>query len=412
MPSNSHNRILLYKLKPAVKYKSYPILSREELYNSTKPAEKFIEIVYNKLDKICPEEEIQITKLDGKVKSLALQKIGRQKLREHTKNGNSQRFKALKKKQKSRIKLEGQKSLDKLFENAGHKGTKWLREANRMSSRPGEETSSTFSLQEHIDENLTSSQSAEKIVKYFSQISQEFTPIEQDTSPRWMDVQTKLKAAPCSHPQIEEHIVYQNMKEAKKTDSVPGDIPAPILKEFLPEFATPVTAILKQAVENHTWPDIYKKEYHLPLKKVPTPQNEDDIRGIGLTMWVSKQLERLVLKWIWPYIYPHIDPDQMGGMPGCSVEHYIIKIMHFILSSMDGNSDAAVMAVPVDYSKAFNRMLHSDMLCNLHALNVPNCAIKLIKSYLTRRSMCVTYKGETSSFQSCPGGGPQGGLLT
>ena len=121
-----------------------------------------------------------------------------------------------------------------------------------MSSRPGKETSSMFSLQEHIDENLTSSQSAQKIVKYFSQISQELTPIEQDTSSRWMDVQTKLEAAPCSHPQIGEHIVYQNMKEAKKTDSVPGNIPAPILKEFLPEFATPVTAILKQALENHT----------------------------------------------------------------------------------------------------------------------------------------------------------------
>ena len=53
--------------------------------------------------------------------------------------------------------------------------------------------------------------------------------------------------------------MYKNMKEAKKTDSVPGDIPATILKEFLPEFATPVTAILKQAVETHTWPDIYNK---------------------------------------------------------------------------------------------------------------------------------------------------------
>ena len=37
------------------------------------------------------------------------------------------------------------------------------------------------------------------------------------------------------------------MKSAKMTDSVPGDIPASILKEFLPEFATPVTAILKES---------------------------------------------------------------------------------------------------------------------------------------------------------------------
>ena len=257
-----------------------------------------------------------------------------------TKHGNSNRFKALKKKQKARIKLEGQKSLDKLFENAGVNGTKWLREANRMSSRPGEENTSTFSLQTHIDKNLTPRESAESIVKYFSQISQEYTPIEEDISAHWMDVQEKLTEAPCSHPQIEEHQIYEQMKAAKKTDSVPGDIPSSILKEFLPEFVAPVTTILKQAVETHTWPDVYKKEYHLPLKKIPAPQDEDDIRGIGLTSWVSKQLERLVWNWIWPFIHSQINTDQMGGMPGCSVEHYIIEMIHFMISSMDGMGHA------------------------------------------------------------------------
>ena len=40
------------------------------------------------------------------------------------------------------------------------------------------------------------------------------------------------------------------------------------------------------------------------------------------------------------------------------------------------------------------------------------CAVKLVKSYLTKRTMCVRYRAATSSFQDCPGGGPQGGLLT
>ena len=102
----------------------------------------------------------------------------------------------------------------------------------------------------------------------------------------------------------------------------------------------------------------------------------------------------------------------MGGRSGCSIEHYIIKMVQFILNSMNGNPDAAVIAVPVDYSKAFNRMQHSDILINLIALNVPTCAVKLIKSYLTQRSMCVRFNGAVSSFQKCPGGGPQGGLLT
>ena len=109
----------------------------------------------------------------------------------------------------------------------------------------------------------------------------------------------------------------------------------------------------------------------MPLKKVPTPVSEDNIRGIGLTAWISKQLERYVLNWIWPFIQPHIDPDQMGGM------------LHFILGSLDGDRNSAVLTVPVDFSKAFNKMLHSDILSGLNALDVPTCATKLGQSYNT-----------------------------
>ena len=110
-----------------------------------------------------------------------------------------------------------------------------------------------------------------------------------------------------------------------------------------------------------------------------------------------------------------MDKDQIKGVPGCSIEHYITKIIHFILGSMDGDSDAAVMAIPVDYRKAFNRMLHSNIttiLSDLKKPSIPTCAIRLIMSYLTHRSMCMRYKSAVSSFEKCPGGGPQGGLLT
>ena len=67
-----------------------------------------------------------------------------------------------------------------------------------------------------------------------------------------MEMKKKLDSEPCSQPKIEEFQLYENMKASKKTDSVPSNILATILKEFLPEFTTPITAILKDAVENHT----------------------------------------------------------------------------------------------------------------------------------------------------------------
>ena len=150
------------------------------------------------------------------------------------------------------------------------------------------------------------------MVEYFSKISKEFTPIEEDTLPERVD--SRLSSDPCEHPEMAEHQIYENMRASKKTDSVPGDIPASILREFLPEFTTPVKAILSEAVRTHEWPAAYKLEYHLPIKKIPNPLTEDDIKGIGLTNWVSKQLERYVLNWIWPFLKPHMDPDQMGDL--------------------------------------------------------------------------------------------------
>ena len=119
--------------------------------------------------------------MDGKHTSLALQSLSRQKLREYTKHGNSDRFKALKRKQQQRPQKEGRQRLDKAIEDAGGKGNGWMRKAQALSSRPGAEISSSFSLPTHVDENLSAEQSAEKLVKFFSSISQEYTPIQEDT---------------------------------------------------------------------------------------------------------------------------------------------------------------------------------------------------------------------------------------
>ena len=387
--------------------------SVEEQSSASGMADQFVELTQAKLDEICPIKSVKISQLEGKVVSVPVQKLARKKWREYNKNGFSEKFHHLKKQQKERLALEGEKELNKIIEKANEKGAGWVKDASRLAARPGEDVEQTFTLPKHIDDNLTNEECAERFASFFSKISKEFKPIEEDILPE--NLQNRLNEDKCQHPNIWEHEVYQNMKKAKKTDSVPGDIPKTILKEFLPELAAPVTAIIRKAVDTHEWPEAFKQEHHLPLRKVPIPEDENDVRLIGLTTFVSKQLERFLLNWMWPYVRPHMDPDQMGGVPGSSVEHYIVSMVHFILGSMDGDRDAAVLAVPVDYSKAFNRMLHSNILTQVGELTnpaVPTCAIRLLRSYLTGRSMCVRYKDAVSDFHRVPGGGPQGGLLT
>ena len=158
----------------------------------------------------------------------------------------------------------------------------------------------------------------------------------------------------------------------------------------------------------------YKKEYYLPINKVPLPQSEDDLRNLGLTPYFSKRLEWFLIQWIWPFIAHHIDMDQLGGLPGCSVEHYLVHMLDFINKQLDNNhcQPTAVLAAFVDFSKAFNRIDHNTLVTILSDLNIPTCALRLIMSYLSHRKMCVRYNGAVSSEQDIPGGGPQGGLLT
>ena len=185
------------------------------------------------------------------------------------------------------------------------------------------------------------------------------------------------------------------------------------MSELLPELVAPVAAIYREAICSHEWPECYKQERHLPIKKKQEPESEDDIRTLGLTAFFSKRLEAILIKWIWPFILPHLSKDQMGGIPESSVVHYLTRMIHWILKKTDNNSKepTAVLASLIDFSKGFNRMSPVILVTLLSDLNIPTCALRLIISYLTNRSMVTTFNGAVSDSQHLCGGGPQGSLL-
>ena len=389
--------------------------SWEYVYDGADPSDmvnRFNNLVALNLDLHCPSKTIKTTNLDGKLSSAAVKQASRRKNREYHKHGNSAKYKILKKEVKAKLKEASTNFLENQTKLVASKNTSWLKHVKRLTARPGDQSSSTFTLPQHVEDGLTALESSNQICEFFSSISQEYTPLNIESLPA--HVQAKLAHDPCSHPHLADHVVYEGLKRGKKTCSVPGDLPVKILNEFLPELTAPVAAIYREAIATHTWPDPFKKEYHLPINKVPIPQTEDDLRNLGLTPFFSKRLEWFLIQWIWPYISPHIDLDQLGGLPGCSVNHYLVQMMDFIHKNLDNGTKkpTAVLAGLVDFSKAFNRIDHNVIVTILSDLNIPTCALRLVMSYLSNRKMCVRYNGAVSGEQDIPGGGPQGGLLT
>ena len=71
----------------------------------------------------------------------------------------------------------------------------------------------------------------------------------------------------------------------------------------------------------------------------------------------------------------------------------------------------AVLAMCIDFSKAFNRQNHNTLIKILSDLEVPNWLLRIIIAFLSDRELILRYKGKFSQSKSLPGGTPQGTRL-
>ena len=153
------------------------------------------------------------------------------------------------------------------------------------------------------------------------------------------------------------------------------------------------------------------KEYQVPIPKVHPNASIDDLRNISKTSFISKVFESFLADWLLPIVKPYIDPF-LFGVKGASTSHYLIKLLQFIHENLDLQEPHAVVLALVDLNKAFNRVSHLLVIEDLHDMHVPSRLLHILISYLTNRSMTLSYHGSTSSFRSLPGSSPQGAFLS
>ena len=108
------------------------------------------------------------------------------------------------------------------------------------------------------------------------------------------------------------------------------------------------------------------------------------------------------------------DRTQYGNQKKISIQHYLVKLLHKVLKSLDRNSSSESMAViltMVDWSKAFDRQSHKIGVQSFIDNGVRPGLIPVLMSFFSNRKMTVKWKGLLSSLHSLPGGGPQGDNL-
>ena len=107
----------------------------------------------------------------------------------------------------------------------------------------------------------------------------------------------------------------------------------------------------------------------------------------------------------------YIDPAQYGNKKKTSINHYLIKMINRIVTSLDNNSKGAINAVLclfVDYKAAFSRMCHTLGVNSFIQNGVRASLIPCLISYFEDREMFVRWHGKESSRKKMPGSGAMG----
>ena len=239
----------------------------------------------------------------------------------------------------------------------------------------------------------------------------QYEAVQTDDFPDYLNPIGNGPPVPC----IEPLKVYQTiMKMNKNAATVPNDIPIKLIAEFSVELAFPLAHIINFCLKNGVYPNVWKVESVTPAPKVFPPETLKDLRKISGLLNFSKVTDKIVGEFLIEDMAHTRDLAQYGNEKKVSAQHYLIKMLHRMLTAVDRNSQTEAFAVilnMIDWSQAFDRQSHKLGIQSFIENGVRPCLIPILISFFQNRQMKVKWNGKTSSAHMLNGGGPQGGLL-
>ena len=134
-------------------------------------------------------------------------------------------------------------------------------------------------------------------------------------------------------------------------------------------------------------------------------------RPISLTCIASKILEHIIHSHVMKHLQMNniLTDCQHGFRAKRSTESQLILSIHDLANSLDKYK--SVLAVVLDFAKAFDKVSHRRLLAKLHNYGIQGKLLCWFESFLTQRSQSVACEGKSSTSSPVKSGAPQGTVL-
>lgn len=170
----------------------------------------------------------------------------------------------------------------------------------------------------------------------------------------------------------------------------PDGISPLLLKNCSNVLCAPLLRIFNLSL-NGRFPSRWKDSYVVPIFKNGSRSNVESYQGIAILPTFGKLFESMVCNILSEKFKDVVSLSQHGFVKGRSIS---TNLLEFVSESVRLNeSGHQIDVVYTNVRKAFDRVLHSTLLCKLSELGVHSSALRWIQSYLSGRTQYVNLVG-------------------
>ena len=203
------------------------------------------------------------------------------------------------------------------------------------------------------------------------------------------------------------------LKKVPNKSSGPDGLPPWVIRDCALVLCPAVTYLFNWSLQESSVPLCFKSANVIPIPKCSSPRYVSDFRPISLLPVLSKVLEKIVtVKFILPVISKRLSNTQFAyvSRPGSGPVSALVYMYHKIVQFLDSSS-GAVRLLSVDFSKAFDKLLHSRIISSCTDFQLPLFVINWISNFLSFRQQRVLLDGCVSAWSAVSSGVPQGSVL-
>ena len=382
--------------------------SWEQVYQAESAHSKaaiFQELLLQALEDIFPTKTRKISSDDQPWISHKLKILDRKRKRIYHKERRSERWKKLNKIFKQEVKAAKSRFYENTIADLKDKNPgQWYSCLKRITSYDQRDQ------QVIVDDisHLSDQEQAEIIAEKFAAIPNEYQELKAE------DIEIPAYTSD-DIPEVEPVRVWQLLAKLKTNKATaPGDFPVKLSKLFAAYLAEPLCDIINTSIRRGEYPNLYKFEISTPVPKNHPPKSTSDLRNISGLLTFDKIMEKLLSEMMIMDMKPKFDSAQYGNQKGISIQHYLIDMIHRILTVVDDNSSKqkfAVIANYIDWDNAFPRQCPKLGIESFIHNGVRPSLIPVLVNYFQDREMSVKWHGCRSVPRKIKGGGPQGATI-